>query len=92
MLKIERIPLSLAQILNIVLSTDDLVGDLEARAKENKQRAMSQAHKNNPNNQKNNSLDSKEPQLLKPQNTNEELGKIAYKLPTLKYFKSFKLQ
>lgn len=73
---VERRNLTKAQILNIVLSTDDLVGDLEARAKENKQKAMSKAHKNNPNH-KNDSLESQEPQLSKPQNTNAELGKIA---------------
>lgn len=73
---VKRRNLTKAQILNIVLSTDDLVGDLQARAKENKQKAMSKAHENNPNHQKG-SLGSKDSQLLKPQNTNEELGKIA---------------
>ncbi|MDC5693315.1 ParB N-terminal domain-containing protein [Mammaliicoccus sciuri] len=73
---VERRNLTKAQILNIVLSTDDLVGDLEARAKENQKRSIEVAHKHNPNHKKDR-LASEEPNLLKPQNTNEELGKIA---------------
>lgn len=92
MLKIERIPLSLAQILNIVLSTDDLVGDLEARAKENQRKAINKARQNNSMVNSESCLGSLDSKQEKPQNTNAELGKIAYKLPTLKYFKSFKLQ
>lgn len=61
---VERRNLTKAQILNIVLSTDDLVGDLEARAKENQGKRTDLT------------LESKESEV-KPQNTNEELGKIA---------------
>ncbi len=79
---VERRNLTKAQILNIVLSTDDLVGDLEARAKENQRKAAEQT--NNKKSRLNSkepkredlTLESKEPEV-KPQNTNAELGKIA---------------
>lgn len=74
---VERRNLTKAQILNIVLSTDDLVGDLEARAKENQKKSIEVAHKKNPNNQNSDRLGSQDSNLLKPQNTNAELGKIA---------------
>lgn len=61
---VERRSLTKAQILNIVLSTDDLVGDLQARAKENQGKRTDLT------------LESKESEV-KPQNTNAELGKIA---------------
>ncbi|MEB5646770.1 ParB N-terminal domain-containing protein [Staphylococcus saprophyticus] len=61
---VNRRNLSKQQILNIVLSTDDLVGDIQARAKENQGKRTDLT------------LESKELEV-KPQNTNAELGKIA---------------
>ena len=73
---IERRHLTKEQILNIVLNSEELVSDIQTRAKENKVSAMKVAHKDNPNHPSD-SLGSKEPQLSKPTNTNEEIGKLA---------------
>lgn len=73
---VERRNLTKAQILNIVLSTDDLVGDLEARAKENQKKSIEIANQTNPKKQ-NIGLESKELNPIITTNTNEELGKKA---------------
>lgn len=73
---VKRRNLTKAQILNIVLSTDDLVGDLQARAKENQKKSIEVADQANPKKQ-NIGLESKEPNPIMTTNTNEELGKIA---------------
>ena len=73
---VERRNLTKAQILNIVLSTDDLVGDLEARAKENQKKSIEVANQSNPKKQ-NIGLGSLDSNPIITTNTNEELGKIA---------------
>ena len=73
---IERRHLSKEQRLNIVLNSEELVSDIQTRAKENKVSAMKAAHKDNPNHP-NDSLGSREPKLSKPTDTNAELGKLA---------------
>ena len=73
---IERRHLTKEQRLNIVLNSEELVSDIQTRAKENKVSAMKVAHKDNPNHPSD-SLGPREPKLSKPTNTNEELGKIA---------------
>src|SRR5699024_6780589 len=74
---IERRHLSKEQRLNIVLNSEELVSDIQTRAKENKVSAMKVAHKDNPNNRKSNSLGSLRPNLTKPTNTIDGLGKIS---------------
>ena len=73
---IERRHLSKEQRLNIVLNSEELVSDIQTRAKENKVSAMKAAHKDNPNHP-NDSLGSREPKLSKPTDTNAEIGKLA---------------
>ncbi|MHB7918933.1 hypothetical protein [Staphylococcus hominis] len=58
---VERRNLTANQKLNIVLSAKDLISDIQERAKEKRRKAMSKAHRNNPNNQKSNSFGSAEP-------------------------------
>lgn len=50
------------QRLHIVLSTSELIEEFEYEAKENKRKAMVEAHKSNPKNNKN-SYGPDEPQL-----------------------------
>lgn len=74
---IERRHLTKEQRLNIVLNSEELVSEIQTRAKENKVNAIKVAHKDNPNNRNSNCLGPSEPKLSKPTNTNVELGKIA---------------
>lgn len=83
---VERRSLTKNQRLNIVLNARDLINEVREEAKENKRKAMSKAHENNPNNQKANSCGSVEPKLSeqkpniqrnKPTHENKELAKIA---------------
>ena len=74
---IERRHLTKEQRLNIVLNSEELVSDIQKRAKENKVSAMKVAHKDNPNNRNSDSSGSKEPKLSKPTDTNAELGNLA---------------
>ncbi|TDL37040.1 hypothetical protein EVU91_08055 [Macrococcoides bohemicum] len=67
--------------LHIVLSTSELIEELEYEVLENKRKAMKKAHKSNPNH-KNDSLGSAEPELsnkttIKPDTrTNAKLGEL----------------
>lgn len=74
---IERRHLTKEQRLNIVLNSEELVSDIQTRAKENQNKSIEIAHKSNPNHRNNHRLGPREPNLSKPTNTNEELGKIA---------------
>lgn len=64
---VERRNLTANQRLNIVLNAKDLIGDIQERAKEKRQKAMNEAHKSNPNH-KNHSFGSAEPKLSKEVN------------------------
>lgn len=73
---IERRHLTKEQRLNIVLNSEELVSDIQTRAKVNQIKSIENANKNNPNH-KGNGLVPREPNPSKPTNTNVELGKIA---------------
>ena len=73
---IERRHLTKEQRLNIVLNSEELVSDIQNRAKVNQRKSIEIANENNPNH-KSNGLGPREPNPSKPTNTNEELGKIA---------------
>ncbi|WP_313017429.1 hypothetical protein [Macrococcoides bohemicum] len=68
--------------LHIVLSTSELIEELEYEVLENKRKAMKKAHKSNPNH-KNDSSGSAEPKLSKENiskpdtRTNAKLGELA---------------
>ena len=81
---VERRSLTKNQRLNIVLNARDLIDDIRERAKENKQKAMSEATKNNPNHKDVNRFGSVEPQRSTtnnphktPTHENKELAKLA---------------
>lgn len=74
---IERRHLTKEQRLNIVLNSEELVSDIQTRAKENQNKSIEIAHKSNPNHRNNHRFGSKEPNLSKPTDTNAELGKLA---------------
>lgn len=73
---IERRHLTKEQKLNIVLNSEELVSDIQARARDNKLEALKKANESNPNH-KTDGLGPRGPKPSKPTNTNAELGKIA---------------
>lgn len=87
---VERRNLNAAQRENIVNQSIELISDIQERARENKQNAMKEAHKNNPNH-KNDSCGSTEPKLSKPSHTAEEVAKLADTSPaTVKRLKKLR--
>ena len=75
---VERRNLSDAQRRAVVFNSQELVSEIQERARENKQNAMKVARESNPNNRSNNSLGSIDPQQLKPKtNTSKELAKLS---------------
>lgn len=62
--------------MDIVLSASDLIEDIRERAKENKRKAMSEAHKSNSNHKKD-SLAPTDAQLSKPLTPTKQNREIA---------------